>query len=162
VTAKTTRKIFKLQGEFLHKCCLSLQTLEEVMDDFDITPETLACWLGDREFRIRLHSTRRYLRQTRDVQLEMGARHAADVLSRCVTDTAIKETKPLQRLASVDLVRLARDSRARAAATHSSADDETKNAAIYHPGVPADEARDLMRELTRNDATPSQPSSSQR
>lgn len=152
MTSRTTKKLIKLQADFLDQCVRGSQTLEEVMDDYHIIPETLAGWLMDREFRIRLHGMRRFLRKTRDFQLEMGARHAADVLTRCATDTSIKKVEPLQRTACVDLIRLARDSRARATAMHPNPDDVSKRNDLYHPAVPEDEARELMAELARRDA----------
>lgn len=153
--AKTTKKILKLQTDFLHACVSGNQTLEDVMDDFHIIPETLAGWLMDREFLIRLQGMRRFLRKARDLQLELGARRAAEVLTRCATDTAVREVKPLQRTACVDLIRLARDSRARARAADPHPDELTKHRALYHPEVPEEEAQELLKELAKNNAASS-------
>src|SRR5687768_10052628 len=102
MTAKPTRKIRKLQDAFFHNCINSTQTIDEVLDDLGLPPETLAGWLMQPAFRVRLHGTRRYLRRARDIQLEIGALHASAVLLRTATDTAIKKTEPLARSACVD------------------------------------------------------------
>ena len=151
--ANTTKRLLKLQTDFLHQCVQGNQTLEEVMDDFHIPPQTLAGWLMDREFRIRLHGMRRFLRKARDIQLELGARRAAEMLTRCATDTSLKKIEPIQRSACVDLIRLARDSRARETAMHPHPDDMSKHRALHHPDVSDDEAQRLMDELAHQDAS---------
>jgi hypothetical protein len=153
-TADVSKKTRNLQASFLQRCCTSMQPLEDAMSDFGITHKSLALWLTDADFRKKLSHARRYLRHMRDIQLEMGARHAAEFLTRCTTDTADKDTKLLQERAAVDIIRLSRDSRARAAAMHPDQDDVSKNAAIYHPGVPSEEAKELMAALLGEEAMP--------
>lgn len=147
----TTKRIRKLQEQLFQSCLNGNQTLEEVMDDLHIPPETLAGWLTDRDFRVRLNAMRRFLRKARDIQLELGARRAAEMLSRCATDTALTKVESVQRSACVDLIRLARDSRARASAMNPHPDDVTKRAALWHPEMAEEEARQLMADLVRRD-----------
>lgn len=152
MTVKVTRKVRQLQDAFFDACVNSTQTLEEIIEDLGIPHQTLAGWLIEPNFRVRLHGLRRYLRRARDLQIEMGALHASAMLLRTATDTAITKTESVTRSACVDLIRLARDSHARARVQNSTAEDETKRRALYHPDVPADEARELIEELARRDA----------
>ena len=152
MTPKVTRKVRKLQDEFFHNCVNSTQTLDEILEDLGVPPETLSGWLTEKDFRVRLHGMRRYLRRARDIQLEIGALHAAGMLMRSATDTATTPITSVARSACVDLVRLARDSRARVSANNPTPDEMTKRRSLYHPDVPEEEARELIEELARRDA----------
>lgn len=146
---KSTRLI-KRQRDFLNECLTTSQTLREVMEDFNVTPESLARWLTDDEFRSRLHSARRYLRKTRDLQLEIGSLHAAEMLFRCSADVGAKDVKSVQRAAWVDIIRLARDSLARMRAEQPG--EVLRNQRLYHPAIAEAEANKLAEELAENQA----------
>jgi hypothetical protein len=81
------------------------------MRELNIIPEMLARWLTKRDFRVKLHATRRYLRRSRELQLQLGAMRAAQVLAGSL-QSEDADLRAL-RAACVDLIKLARDSRAR-------------------------------------------------
>ena len=145
-----SREIRTFQKQFIAQCLESSQTLDEIMDDLNLPSQTLAGWLTQKDFRVRLHGLRRHLRRTRELQVEIGAMRAAAALTRASSGTD-ENLKPVVRAACVDLIRLSRDSRARSRAVDPSADDLTKRRALYHPNVPADEAQSLMDELARRE-----------
>ena len=153
----TQRERIKRQKDFIARCIDSSQTLDEILSDLELPADTLAGWLMDRDFRIRLHRLRKYLKKARELQVDLGAVHAASCLSRVATDTRPADAKPVQRAACVDLIRLSRDCDARRKMQTLSADDLTKRHDLYHPAIAADEAQALMDELDRRETAPKTP-----
>ena len=76
-----------LQDTFLAQCRASTQTLDEILEEIDVPPETLAGWLTDDAFRRRLHAMRQELRRKRELQVQIGAARAAAELTRTVDGT---------------------------------------------------------------------------
>lgn len=146
----TTRKIKALQKEFLRRCVSSAEPLEELFDDLSIPYETFVSWMDEREFRSRLHGMRRFLRKARDLQLNLSSYRAAGTLARL---TAVEKGTPAPahaRAACVDVIRLARDSRARRRAQEPN--EVLRQRLISHPDLTDEEASRLTAELAASTA----------
>ena len=151
----TTKHVKQRQEAFFKQCLDSNQSLDEILEDLEIPPETLAGWLMTRAFRVRMQGMRRYLRRARELQVQIGALRASAMLLRAATDTLVTPPQAISRAACVDLIRLARDSRARRAANDPHPDDVLKaRTPIYHPDVDEAEARALIEELARDEHQP--------
>lgn len=151
MTARERELRLELQDQFLKLCAETSQTLDEVLSDMDLPPETLAGWMADNAFRKKLNRFRKYLRQTRELHVEIGAARAAAQLTRVVSNKAGDDAKPVIRSACVDLIRLSRDANARRRREVPHVDDVTKDRDLYHPAIPADEAQAIMEELNRRE-----------
>lgn len=150
--AMTTKQRAVLQDTFLNQCRASTQTLDEILEEMEVPPETLAGWLMDDAFRQRLHAMRQELRRKRELQVQIGAARAAAELTRTVDGTDPRASA-VRRAACVDLIRLARDSRARRRATDMPPDEYAREyRALYHSAISPDEAQELMEQLARNAA----------
>ena len=105
-------RLRKTQQTFLDLCVTSGQTLGEVMHELHLTPDQLARWFASAEFRLRLNKTLRFLRHTRELNVQLGAAKAAGLLHHAAAHPE-DATRDLPRSACVDLIRLARSSSAR-------------------------------------------------
>ena len=145
----TNKQRAALQDTFLAQCRASTQTLDEILEEMDLPPETLAGWLTDDAFRRRLHAMRQELRRKRELQVQIGAARAAAELTRTVDGTDPRASA-VRRAACVDLIRLARDSKARRRATDLPPDEYAREyRALYHSAIAPDEALELMAQLER-------------
>ena len=148
----TDKQRVTLQDEFLKQCRASSQTLDEILDDMNVPPETLAGWLMEDAFRRRLHEMRQELRRKRELQVQIGAARAAAELTRTVDGTDPRASA-VRRAACVDLIRLARDSRARRRMANLPPDEYAREyRALYHSAIAPDEAQELMEQLAKRDA----------
>lgn len=141
----TTKRKKTLQREFLHRAATTTQTLDDLMEDLGILPQTLVRWMGERDFRSKLHGMRRYLARARDLQLEAASFHAARLLSTLTTVPHEDRANSTTRSACVDVIRLARDSRARRRANE--ADEVNRQRRLAHPDISDEEATRLMLEM---------------
>lgn len=144
------RKVRSLQNEFFRRCIESMQPLDDVFQDLKIPHETFVSWMAEREFQSRLGGMRRFLRQAREVQLELSAYRAASVLDRNTAPPKEATGTPATRSALVDVIRLARDARAR---RRSHQPDAVGKAMLHpHPDLSNDEAAKLISELADADS----------
>lgn len=130
------------QQQFFRRCVTGTETLEEILKDLDISPYMFVRWLGERDFKSRMHGMRRYLQRARDLQLEASSVRAAEMLSRIAVGT---EMKPVARAACIDVIRLARDSRVRR--RNAKPDEVLRHRKLAHPDISDEEATRLMLEL---------------
>lgn len=138
------------QKEFLRLTVTSLKSLEEIFEDLKISPQAFVTWLGERDFRGKLHGMRRYLGRARELQLETSSLRAAGILSRLTSVPREQESKPITRAACIDVIRLARDSRVR---RHNLRPDEVaRQRRVAHPDISDEEATRLMLELETSQA----------
>lgn len=136
----------KKQKEFLSRCATSVQPVEDILDDLVILPQTLVNWMDERDFKFKLHGMRRFLRRARDLQLEAASMRAATLLSRVAGGDELSKMTPARRAACVDVIRLARDSRARRRAQD--ADVVNRERRLAHPDLSDAEAAQLAQELS--------------
>ena len=137
-----------LQRAFLDQCLHTDKSLGRVMIDMQIMPEQVARWLATRSFRRQLGRARREARRLRDLQIEVGAWRAAQVLTEiALCDDA--KARPVVRQACTDLIKLARDARAR---TISDRAAPSMPPARTHPDLDPDEQTRLTQQLAREDA----------
>ncbi len=133
------------QKQFLHLVANSTQPIEDIIDTVDILPETLLNWMDERDFKSKLHGMRRFLRKARDLQLEASSLRAARILADLTTPSKKDVNKPNVRAACVDVIRLARDSRARRRSQD--ADETLRQRRLSHPDLSDTEATALLNEL---------------
>lgn len=138
----------KRQKEFLARCATSVQPIEDILDDLEILPHTLVNWMDERDFKFKLHGMRRFLRRARDLQLDASAMRAATLLSRVADGDDLPTMTPIRRAACVDVIRLARDSRARRRSQD--ADVINRERRLAHPDLSDEDATRLTLELTRS------------
>ncbi len=81
--------------------------MSQTLSDLKIDAATLDRWLVDPVFREKLTRVMRLARKTRELQLGLSARHAADVLHEMAQGKK-PAAKATQRQACVDLIQLAR------------------------------------------------------
>lgn len=148
----TTKKKKATQKAFLTRCATTTQSLEDLLEDLGILPQTLVTWMDEREFRSKLHGMRRYLRRARDLQLEAASLRAATLLASLTTVGHDERSNSTTRAACVDVIRLARDSRARRR-VHDP-DEVNRYRRVAHPDLTDDEVDRLMHEL---DTAPPKP-----
>jgi hypothetical protein len=118
------------------------------MADLQLMPEQVARWLVTKSFRRKLSRARRHARRLRDLQIEVGAWRAAQVLMQvAVSDDA--KAKPVVRQACTDLIKLARDARAR---TISDRAAPTSPLARTHPDLDPTEQTELAQQLAGENA----------
>jgi hypothetical protein len=128
------------RARFLRACMHSDKTLSELMEEFAISPATFARWLLRDDFRRALNRVRRYLKQTRELDIELAATRAAAALAQPTTGKG----KP----AYIDLIKLARDTRARR--RHEIAELKSPEVPLIHPAVSSEEASRLLADLQQS------------
>ena len=146
------RRITTVQKRFLQECLKSERQLDEIMADFHLSPQRFAKWLSRRGFRWHLEQTFKQLRRQRELNLELGAAHGAKMLARAADGSFAKHKgdqvpTPQRRQAWVDLVKLARDSRARRKAHRQIYRSAHHTPRLPHPDVAAEDAEKLMKRL---------------
>lgn len=152
----TTKQKRDLQKAFLSQCVTTTQTLEDLLDDLGIRPQTLVTWMAEREFKSKLHGMRRYLQRARELQLEAASLRAAGLLASLTAPPNGARANPVSRAACVDVIRLARDSRVRRRAQHP--DEVNRQRRLAHPDLSDEEVDRLLREF---DGVPSDPKKDQ-
>lgn len=115
------------------------------MQELNILPAQVARWLTTRGFRQRLTHARRHARRMRELQIELGAWRAAQVLVRAAVSDEATVT-PVVRQACADLIELARDTRARS--IQHRAPTAGRSAPRIHPDLDPAEQSELARHLT--------------
>jgi alkanesulfonate monooxygenase SsuD/methylene tetrahydromethanopterin reductase-like flavin-dependent oxidoreductase (luciferase family) len=148
----TTRHRKAAQKEFLHRCVTTGQPLEELIEDLNILPQTLLKWMEERDFKSRVHGMRRYLRKARELQIQASALRAASLITRIADGDNVASYSSERRAACIDVIRLARDSRARRRAQD--ADVLNKDRRLAHPDLSEEEADRLAQELSDSEKTP--------
>jgi hypothetical protein len=132
------------QTQFLDRCLQGDAPLHDVLRDLNIPHATLAGWFTQRWFRKRVHALARYLVRTRELQLQIGSWRAAQLLSGAIVAPP-QETTSAHRTACVELIKLARDSRARRFAERRRT--RADRATLAHPDVGERESLDLAGEI---------------
>lgn len=138
-----------LQQQFIDRCLHTDKTLDQVMQELNILPAQVAHWLTTRGFRQRLTHARRHARRMRELQIELGAWRAAQVLVRAAVSDEATVT-PVVRQACADLIKLARDTRARS--IQHRAPTAGRSAPRIHPDLDPAEQSELARHLTEEGA----------
>ena len=144
----TDKEIRQLQNTFFKTCIQSVQPLEDIFDDLKIPYETFVSWMDEREFKSRMHGMRRFLKKARDFQLDLTSYRASGMLTRAANETLKEKTQTISRSACVDVIRLARDSRARRRSQE--AEEIGRNRLLTHPDISDQEASRLTAELDAN------------
>lgn len=142
----TTKQKKAVQKEFLQRCATTAQTLEDLIDDLEIEPQTFLNWADERDFKSKMHGMRRYLKKARELQLQASALRAATLMARVADGEIIANYTIDCRAACIDVIRLARDSRARRRAQD--ADVINRERRLAHPDLSDEEAERLAQELS--------------
>lgn len=133
------------QSQFLSVCAVSGKTLTEVLEEIKLEPTTLARWLVQRSFRQRVNRLRKSLAMSRELTLAVGAVRAAQVLAG-----ATQTPTNCNQRACIELIRLARDVKARRRAEDRPSKQSIKpalNGVPVHPDLDRDEAQKLIDHL---------------
>ena len=134
-----------IQTRFLGLCATSGNSLTQVLTELRIEPATLARWLVQRGFRVRVSRLRKSLALSRELALAIGAVRAAQVLAGSVEDPS-----KCNHRACIELIRLSRDVKARRRAEDRPQKRALKKSADelpIHPDLNQDEAKSLLDEL---------------
>jgi hypothetical protein len=146
----TTRQKKALQKSFLNRSATSTAPLEKILEELKITPQTFVTWMNEREFQSKLHGMKRFVTKTRELQIQTISMRAASLLSTVPAEKKeeFEKVTDVQRAACMDVIRMARDSRARR--RNQKAKEIHRDRRIAHPDLSDAEAERLVIELSES------------
>ncbi len=137
---KSTRRIvlWKKQRQFLDACLKGQKTVGQAMSEFKIAEKTLASWFTKPAFRRQFFKVKNFLEQCRDLDLTIGAKHGANLL----TEQQLKKSG--EAPVRAELLKLASG---RQATQRDARDKKPKLKRLSHPGHSPEERERLLRIL---------------